>query len=44
MPAAYQHAHYLWYVFVAIATVSGIALIVYGKVTAAIDAKKTAGE
>jgi len=39
MPEAYQHAHYLWFVFVGIALASAIALIIYGKVTAAIDAK-----
>jgi len=44
MPEAYQHAHYIWYVFLGIATISGIALIVYGRVTAAIDAKKAAAE
>ncbi len=37
---AYDHAHYIWYYFVAIALVSAIALIIYGKVTARIDAKK----
>ncbi|MBU0740794.1 MFS transporter [bacterium] len=39
MPEAYQHAHYLWFVFVGIALFSAIALIVYGRVTARIDAK-----
>ena len=39
MPAAYQHAHYLWFVFVGIALASAIALIIYGKVTARIDAR-----
>jgi hypothetical protein len=39
---AYDHAHYIWYYFVAIALTSAIALIVYGKVTAYLDAKKAA--
>ena len=39
MPEAYQHAHYLWFVFVGIAMTSAIALIIFGKVTARIDAK-----
>jgi len=39
---AYDHAHYIWYYFVAIALVSAIALIIYGHVTARIDAKKAA--
>lgn len=37
---AYDHAHYIWYYFVGIALISAIALIIYGKVTARIDAKK----
>lgn len=32
MPAAYADAHYLWYVFVAIAIVSAVALVIYGRV------------
>jgi dipeptide/tripeptide permease len=39
---AYDHAHYIWYYFVAIALTSAIALIIYGKVTAYLDAKKAA--
>jgi hypothetical protein len=39
---AYEHAHYIWYYFVAIALVSAIALIIYGRVTAYLDAKKAA--
>jgi dipeptide/tripeptide permease len=31
--AATAHAHYLWYVFVAIGVVSAIALVIYNKVT-----------
>jgi len=37
---AYDQAHYIWFVFVGIATVSAIALIVYGYVTKKLDAKK----
>ncbi|MBK3518238.1 MFS transporter [Carboxylicivirga marina] len=37
---AYDNAHYIWFVFVAIASVSAIALIVYGYVTKKLDAKK----
>lgn len=39
--AATQNAHYIWYVFVAIATVSAIALIIYGKVIKRLDAQVT---
>ncbi|TAJ13827.1 MFS transporter [Marinilabiliaceae bacterium JC017] len=38
---AYDHAHYIWFVFMGIASVSAIALIIYGKVTTRLDAKKT---
>ncbi|MCG8582015.1 MAG: MFS transporter [Bacteroidales bacterium] len=37
---AYDHAHYIWFVFVGVALVSAISLIVYGYVTKKIDAKK----
>ncbi|QZE13827.1 MFS transporter [Halosquirtibacter laminarini] len=37
---AYDHAHYIWYVFVAIAAVSAILLVIYGIVTRRMDAKK----
>jgi len=37
---ASAHAHYIWYYFAGIALVSAILLIVYGKVTAKLDAKK----
>ncbi|MCT4586669.1 MAG: hypothetical protein N4A71_02495 [Carboxylicivirga sp.] len=37
---AYDHAHYIWFVFVGIASVSAIALIIYGYVTKKIDTKK----
>ncbi|MGQ1909067.1 MFS transporter [Marinifilum sp. RC60d5] len=36
---ASAHAHYIWYYFVAIAAVSAIALIIYGRVTRKTDAK-----
>ncbi len=39
MPEAYAHAHYIWYVFVAIALVSAISLIIFGIVTKRIDAQ-----
>lgn len=39
---AYDHAHYIWFYFVAIASVSAIALIVYGKVTKWLDNKNAA--
>jgi len=38
--AATANAHYIWYYFVAIASVSAIALIVYGKVVAKLDRQK----
>ena len=34
------HAHYIWYYFAAIALVSAIALIIYGRVVRRLDAKK----
>lgn len=37
---ASAHAHYIWYYFVAIAGVSAIALIVYGRITRKLDAEK----
>ena len=37
---AYDHAHYIWFVFVGIALVSAISLIIYGYVTKKIDTKK----
>ena len=39
MPAAYAHAHYLWYVFVGVAVVSAISLVIYGRVVARADAR-----
>jgi len=40
MPAAYQHAHYIWFFFVGVAVVSAAALIIYGKVTATLDQRQ----
>ncbi len=37
LPAAYAQAHHLWYVFVAVALVSAVALVVYGRVVAQRD-------
>lgn len=39
MPDAYAHAHYIWFFFVGVALVSAIALVVYGRVVKAIDAR-----
>lgn len=39
---AYDHAHYIWFVFVGIAAVSAISLIIYGVIVKKIDAKKAA--
>ncbi len=40
---AYDNAHYIWFYFVAIASVSAIALIIYGQVVKRIDSKAKAG-
>jgi len=37
---AYDHAHYIWYVFAGIVSVAAVALIIYGIVTRYIDRKK----
>jgi len=37
-PEAYQHAHYIWFVFLGIALVAAISLIVFGQVTRRLDA------
>jgi len=37
---ATQHAHYIWYVFVAIGLISAVALLTYGYITRRIDKKK----
>jgi len=39
-PAAYVHAHDIWYVFVGIVAASAIALIVFGEVTRRLDARE----
>lgn len=36
----YGNAHYIWYYFVAIAMVSAVSLIIYGKVVRKVDAQK----
>ncbi|MFA8436738.1 MAG: MFS transporter [Marinifilaceae bacterium] len=41
---ASAHAHYIWYYFVAIASVSAVALIIYGRVTKKLDEKKMVAE
>ena len=38
--SATQHAHYIWYVFVAIGLISAVALLTYGYITRRIDKKK----
>ncbi len=38
--AATVHAHYIWYVFVGIGITSAVALLIYGKVTRALDARR----
>jgi len=42
MPAAYAHAHYLWYAYSGVGLISLIALLVFIGVTKRLDAKKTA--
>ena len=37
---ASANAHYIWYYFVAIAGVSAIALIIYGRITKKLDEQK----
>ncbi|MCA9693465.1 MAG: MFS transporter [Nannocystaceae bacterium] len=37
MPAAYAHAHYIWFVFAGVAFTAAIGLIVYGRVVAWLD-------
>lgn len=41
---AYDHAHYIWFYFMAIASVSAIALIIYGYITKRLDEKKQVAE
>ncbi|MEN8122988.1 MAG: MFS transporter [Bacteroidota bacterium] len=38
---AYDHSHYIWYIFAAIGLVSAIALMIYGMVVRRIDSKKS---
>lgn len=38
MPEAYAHAHYIWFVFVGIASVAAVALVIYGRLTPDPDA------
>ena len=37
---ATQNAHYIWYVFVGIGTISAVALVIYARITRKIDIKK----
>ena len=39
---AYAHAHYIWYYFVGIALISGIALLMYSRVCQRLDKQKEA--
>lgn len=41
--AAASNAHYIWYVFAAIALTSAIALIIYGRIVKRMDARLVAG-
>ncbi|MBO5753980.1 MAG: MFS transporter [Proteobacteria bacterium] len=36
----YAHAHYIWYYFVAIAAVAGVALVIYGLICKKLDQRK----
>jgi len=40
MPAAYAHAHYIWFVFVGVALTSAFALVIFGRVVAYQDRHK----
>jgi dipeptide/tripeptide permease len=40
MPAAYAHAHYLWYAFAAVGFTAFVALLVFKLVTASIDRRR----
>ncbi len=37
---AYDHAHYIWYVYAGIALLAAVSLVIYSKVTAYIDRKQ----
>ncbi len=39
LPEAYAHAHYIWFFFVGVALFSAIALVVFGRIVARMDAK-----
>lgn len=40
LPSVYAHAHYIWYAFALIGFVAFIALVLFAKITAAIDKKR----
>ena len=42
LPAVYSHSHYIWYAFALIGFTAFIALVLFAKITAAIDKKKAA--
>jgi len=42
LPAAYAHAHYLWYVFACIGLTAFVALLIFHRVTSRIDARREA--
>lgn len=44
MAARYAHAHYIWYYFVVIAALAGVALIIYGVICRHLDKNKTSLE
>ncbi len=39
LPEAYAHAHYIWFFFVGVALVSAIALVLFGRIVARMDAE-----
>ncbi len=43
MPAAYAHAHYLWYVFAGVGLTAFVALVIFDRVTARMDARAEGG-
>lgn len=43
LPDAYAHAHYIWYVFAGIGLLAFVALLVFARVTASIDARSEGG-
>ena len=44
MPAAYAHAHYLWYVFAGIGAAAFVALLLFAAITRRLDARRAAGD